>query len=102
MQISHSRRILDVSFPRAGLFPPSTLSLGRFFIWASSSICRLLRLFPQYCAQMLNIARHDSQCHVALKTVHAMIGAFIQAMHAQRIDRRFDRNGLSAPRMHLT
>lgn len=96
MQISHSGRILDAPFPWFELFLASAVCLSGFFVSASSSIGCLFFLLAQNDSQALNVACHDGEGDVALETVNAMIGAFIQAMHAQRIDRRFDGRVLAA------
>src|SRR5690606_11326593 len=75
----------------SSFFPPPVVPLGRFFVRASSSSGFLLFLLAEHGAQTLNIACHDGEGHVALETIHAMIGAFVQPMNAQRIDRRFNR-----------
>lgn len=71
-------------------FPPLAVFLGGFFVGTSSSTRRLFFLLAQDRAQSQNIARHDGKGDVALETVNGVVEALIQAMHAQRIDRRFD------------
>ena len=77
-------------------FPPSAVSLGRFFIRASSSSRFLLFLLAQNGAQTLIIACHNDEDNIALESVNAMIGAFVQAVNAQDIDNRFDSRVLTA------